>query len=316
MNTHKNLLIKSNLPRYWSQLSYAGVSRVPAPEEPAAGSWPLYYLKRNMQGEFTDPYDQIIPFSIRYPDAGIDFAGEQLNIVKQTLRNLTPEQIEIARYWGAGPPTKQFTPIADRLIDTYSISAPRAARILAALHAGINDAFVVCWYFKYFWNIARPNQLDQDLATLLCTPRHPSYPSGHATVAGCAEVMLSYFFPPEALRLHELAEECALARLYAGVHFPVDNSEGLRLGRQIGKIIVKTLAKEVSKSQTKIDQVITENRQALLPPPPYTQLIPYEYSTKCDSKVIIKAPPFSPQQSNKQQVFGYKAKPGYQSKTP
>lgn len=298
-----------NRSRYWSELSYAGMTRVPVPLDPEAGSWPLFFLKRNMQGEFTDPAGKVIPFSIQYPDSGIDFEGEQLDSVRQVLQNLTPEQIDMAHYWGSGPPTKQFTPIIDRLLDTYELSAARAARVLAAAQAGINDAFVVCWHFKYLWNIARPNQLDQELATLLCTPNHPSYPSGHSTVAGCLEAILSYFFPPEAPRLHELAEECALSRLYAGVHFPVDNSEGLRLGRQIGGIIVEILANQASNSATRIDHEITENRHAQLPPP-YRQVIPFEYSIDCDSKVI---PPVAP--VSKKHSFGYKAKTYYKGKT-
>jgi hypothetical protein len=36
-------------------------------------------------------------------------------------------------------------------------------------------------------------------------------------------------------------EQCAQSRLYAGVHFKVDNDEGLRLGRQIGGIVVRVL---------------------------------------------------------------------------
>lgn len=136
-------------------------------------------------------------------------------IVEQTLENLTPTQIEIARYWGDGPPTKQFTPIIDRLVDTYGFSASRSARVLAAVQAAINDVLAVTWYYKYLWDIARPDQLDQNLASLLCTPKFPTYPAGHAVVAGCAQVLLSYFFPPEAERLKELAEQCALSRLYA-----------------------------------------------------------------------------------------------------
>ncbi|MDQ7865031.1 hypothetical protein RCO48_39790 [Peribacillus frigoritolerans] len=33
-------------------------------------------------------------------------------------------------------------------------------------------------------------------------------------------------------------EESAQSRLYAGVHFNVDNKEGLNLGRQIGEVVV------------------------------------------------------------------------------
>ncbi|MCL5290486.1 MAG: vanadium-dependent haloperoxidase [Bacillota bacterium] len=267
-------LPKINVPRCWSMLSYAGEERVPAAVEPAAGSWPTYYLRREQEGRFTDLQGNPIAFRIRQPEASIDFTGEQLEIVKEVLENLTQEQIEIAIYWGTGPPTKQFTPIIDILIDTYKVSAPQAARILAVTQAALNDTMMVVWYYKYLWNIARPNQLDQTLETVLPTPKHPSYPSGHSTVAGCAQVVLSYFFKPEAARLKELAEECAVSRLYAGVHFPVDNDEGLRLGRQIGSIVVDQLKKEFDKDMTHIDIPYTENLHAKLPPPPYKQVIP------------------------------------------
>ncbi|MCT4597766.1 MAG: vanadium-dependent haloperoxidase [Vallitalea sp.] len=277
---------KKNIPRKWSQLSYAGVKRVPTSEEPCAGSWPTYYIKRNNEGYFVDANEEIIPFEIRQPDFSIDFEGEQLDIVKSTLENITKQQIKIAKYWGEGPATKQWTPIIDRLIDTYGISAPKAARILAATQSALNDAFVVAWYFKYLWEIARPNQFDQNLATILCTPLHPTYPSGHATVAGCAEIVLSYFFAPETERLKDLAQECAISRLYAGVHFPIDNEQGLSLGRNIGEIIVSELRKQYDSDLSKIDYNITENKHAILPPPPYKQAIPFNRTVKCESEII------------------------------
>ena len=36
-------------------------------------------------------------------------------------------------------------------------------------------------------------------------------------------------------------EESAESRLYVAVHFKVDNDEGLRLGRQIGEMVVRLL---------------------------------------------------------------------------
>lgn len=286
MNLDKSLLFPKNIPHKWSELSYAGVSRVPFGVETEAYSWPLFYLRRNAEGKFIDPEGEPIAFEIRNPERSVDFAGLQLSIVRDTLKNITRHQILVAKYWDEGPPTKQFTPIIDRLIDTYSLSAPQAARVLGAVQAGLNDALVVCWYFKYLWDIPRPNQLDQNLTTITCTPNHPSYPAGHAVVAGCAEVILSYFFAPERSRLHELAEECAESRLYAGVHYPIDNDEGLRLGRQIGQITVSVLKKQQSSSGCLIDYPILENRQAQLPPPPYQQAIPYPRPGFCESKTI------------------------------
>lgn len=277
-----------NVKRRWYQLSYAGEERVPNSEEPYTSSWPTYYIDRDENGRFTDKEGNIIAFEIRSPDKGIDFEGEQLDIVKKTLDNLTPMEKKIATYWGTGPATKQWTPIIDILLDTYNISAPRAARILATTHGALNDAFVVSWHFKFLWQIARPNQLDQELATFLCTPRHPSYPAGHAVVAGCAETVLSYFFEAEQERLNELAEECALSRLYAGVHYPIDNREGLRLGRHVGKIVVDQLREQNDRNSSQIDYPIVISKHAKLPPPPYMQVIPFNGKGKCTSLIMGK----------------------------
>ena len=271
--------------RLWNELPYAGESKPPTnPEQPFAGSWPLYYLKRNSNGGFRTLGGKPIKLDIKDPNS-IRW-NHQLRIVQNTLKMLTPKQITIARYWGTGVPTKQFTPVIDRLIDTYGLTASKAARVLAAVHAGINDVMIVTWYLKFAWLVTRPNQLDHNLATVLCTPRHPTYPAGHSTVAGCAETILSYFFPPETNRLIDLAEECSLSRLYAGVHFMVDLFEGLKLGRQIGHIVVNTLKQQRDCLGNPVDIPILTNRHAQLPPPPYKQVIPFQFTTKCQSKLL------------------------------
>jgi hypothetical protein len=262
-----------NLPRKWSQLSYHGETRVPQGIDPIAGSWPLYYIKREPNKTFTTLSSNPISFEIQQPE-NFNF-DQELLIVKQTQKNLTLHQKEIATYWGFGPPTKQWTPIIDRLIDTYSFTANRAARVLAAVQAGINDALVMTWYYKYLWDMPRPNQLDQALSTFLPMPKFPTYPAGHSVVAGTAEIILSYFFQPEADRLNQLAEECSISRLYAGVHFPTDLSEGLRLGRHIGRIVVDALYNQHQSDQNMVDIPIIIDRHTQLPPPPYTQAIPY-----------------------------------------
>lgn len=159
--------------------------------------------------------------------------------------------------------------------------------MLAVVQAGINDAFVVTWYYKYLWDVPRPNQLDQGLATYLCTPKFPAYPSGHTVISGTAEVILSYFFPPEAQKLKQLAEENAASRLYAGVHFQPDLSEGLRLGHQIGQIAVNLLQKSFDKDQSAIDIPVNNNLNAQLMPPLYEQVIPYPARARaCDLPLL------------------------------
>ncbi len=268
----------------WSKLPYAGESDPPKnPEEPLAGSWPLFYLKRGKKS-FLTPYGKPIKLNIKNPNL-IDW-NEELKIVQETLETINPNQIQQAKYWGTGVATKQWTPIIDKLIDTYGVSAPMAGRILATVQASINDTFVVVWNLKYKWNVARPDQLDHDLATFVCTPRHPTYPSGHAAISGTVVAVLSYYFPAEADRLKTLANECATSRLYGGVHFPIDNNQGLKLGKQIGKIIVHKLKRQKNSKNKPVDIPYTVDKNADLQPPPYTQAIPYDFDNHCDSLVI------------------------------
>lgn len=260
--------------KLWNQIPYPGEKNLPKnPVESLAGNWPLYYILRSQAGAFTDYSGKPVNLTITNPKS-IDF-NKQLRIVQKIQESLTPRQKKIAIYWGTGVATKQWTPIIDRIIDTYKISAPKAARILAATHAGINDAFIVTWFIKYRYLVPRPVQLDPGLSTILPTPVHPSYPSGHAAISGAASTILKYFFPAEAYRLVDLAEENALSRLYAGVHFMVDNTEGLKLGRQIGNIVVNALQNAKYSGIDPIDSPVRVFRNAQLPPPPYKQVIPF-----------------------------------------
>lgn len=224
--------------RRWSQYPYPGEQNPPK-GSPEAGYWPMFFIARGRDNDFLDPFHQRIDWRIKHPN-DIDWQTE-LFIVEQTLTSLTPEQIRLAQYWGTGEATAKITAMIFGLAQKYRLGSPHVARVLGYFHAAVNDTFVVAWFFKYLWDVGRPNQYDRNLPMVLPTPRFPSYPSAHATVAGCAEVMLSYFFPRDSFRIKEVMAECAESRLYAGVHFKVDNDEGLRLGRQIGEMVVKLL---------------------------------------------------------------------------
>ncbi|MEX2414809.1 MAG: vanadium-dependent haloperoxidase [Paenibacillaceae bacterium] len=277
----------------WSTLPYAGETKPPTnPVDPQAGSWSTYYFHNSGNGTFRNLNGYFIDWNLLDP-ASIDF-NMQLKIVQRVLRNITRKQIVTANYWGTGVATKQWTPIIDRLIDAYDVTPTRAARILAAVHAGISDTFCIAWHFKYLYNVARPNQLDHNLATILCTPRFPAYPSGHAAISGCAETVLRYFFPAKADRLRKLAEENAHSRLLAGVHFPIDNEQGLRLGRQIGDLVVNALRNEQNSDFQPIDVPFSKKNPVKLLSPPYKQALPYVYEGKpgsicgCTSKLSPK----------------------------
>ena len=221
--------------RRWSLHPYQGENTPPKGSQEAIYG-PMFFISRGRVNEFINPFQQPINWRMKNPNE-IDWEAELLN-VEQTLKAITPEQIQIAEYWGTGDITAKISNLIFSLAQRYRIGSPSTARVQGYFHAAMNDVFVITWYLKYLWDVARPNQYDRNLPTVISTPRFPSYPSAHASLAGCAEVILSYFFPKESARIKRLMEESALSRLYAGVHFKVDNEEGLRIGRQIGEMVV------------------------------------------------------------------------------
>jgi len=290
--------MKYNSPR-WSQLSSTGEKAPPTnPEEQSANSWPLHFLKRDGNGWFMDPFGDPIP---KVKDPNTINWEEELKKVEETIANLTIEQQVVADYWGTGHATKQWIPIIDCLVDSYtiyktiippeSLSTPRAARILALTQSAIADAVAVAWAVKYQYDVARPNQQNQNLPTYIGTPRHPSYVSGHAIVAGVASEVLSYFFPTERTRLVNLAEECAVAQVLGGVHFPVDGEEGLRLGRVVGQRLTTFFSSQTDEAGNPIDIPFTDNKKAKLPPGcyPFKQAISFKFIEECQSDVMEKS---------------------------
>jgi membrane-associated phospholipid phosphatase len=70
---------------------------------------------------------------------------------------------------------------------------------------------------------------------MLETPPFPSYTSGHATVSGAASEVIAAALPQHTRMLRDDAAEAARSRVYGGIHWRIDGSEGLAVGRQIGR---------------------------------------------------------------------------------
>ena len=268
----------------WSELSYAGEWRTPFGEEPLAHSWRLCFLTR--EGNlFKTSEGKVLPLDIKEPDMNFGLRKQFLELVN-IQKNLTANQIAIAKYWGDGPPSKQFMPIADILIDTYGVSACRAARILYVLNGALNDTCNVTWYLKYKFDVLRPNQYSQHFKTLLCTPRHPSYPAGHSAMAGCMCEILAYYFPAEREKLEFLAEECSISRIYAGVHYSADCDEGVALGKSVARAIIEDLKHDINAEGLVVDRPYTEFKDADIFPKDYKQYIPFDRQSRCSSLLI------------------------------
>ena len=198
------------------------------------------------------------PASAMYGDA---------QAVYTTVRNLTPEQREIALFW-ADDPTLTATPpghswaIATQVLRDEGATLAQAAETYARLGVAVADAFVACWNTKFVYNRIRPLTYIQRVidptwnAPIVTdpvqTPPFPEYPSGHSTEAAAAAEVLSALFGDDYVFLDRTqarlgfaprffpsfraaAEEAAVSRLYGGIHFPTGNEAGLAQGACIGQ---------------------------------------------------------------------------------
>lgn len=123
---------------------------------------------------------------------------------------------------------------------------PRAARVYALMSVVRADAAIACFDAKYAYWAIRPFQLDKTVTTLFPTPNHPSYPGAHGCFSGAIARMLEYLFPDEAKFIHDKADEAALSRMWAGIHFRSDNDAGLKLGRQVADLVIERAKKDGS----------------------------------------------------------------------
>jgi membrane-associated phospholipid phosphatase len=177
-----------------------------------------------------------------FPTASTAMATE-LAEVRRTTRNLTSAQRAIAQKWndGAGTytPPGHWNDIAADFIRDARFSEVRAARAFALLNMAMHDASVGCWEAKYTYFNPRPTQLDPSIRTDIGLPNFPAYPSGHSTFSAAAADVLGYLFPSQAVSLQAMADEAGMSRLYGGIHYRNDITQGKAHGSRIAAFTLR-----------------------------------------------------------------------------
>jgi hypothetical protein len=177
-----------------------------------------------------------------YNPVGIKLQKAEL---KQILLNVTKNQIELAKKWSAGSGTiltsGQWLDMANNYMDSHHVPLEQKLVVLSILAMGIADATIAYFDSKYaYWKL-RPQMLFPDLNIVGKSGHSPSYPSGHATISMAAAILMDYYFPENREVWDQTAKEISQSRLWGGVHFPIDEHDGLELGRRIGDWIVSKL---------------------------------------------------------------------------
>src|SRR5206468_5206405 len=123
--------------------------------------------------------------------------------------------------------------------DGLDRNPPRAARVYALIGAVQFDAFIASQDGKFTYWYIRPHQLDPAIVPLFPVPNFPSYPSNHSTFSTAKMEMLAYLFPARADFIRGVGKEAGDSRIWAGIHFPMDNVAGLQLGKSVAQVFIE-----------------------------------------------------------------------------
>jgi hypothetical protein len=202
-------------------------------------------------------------------DVGSAFYVEALE-VRDTVDALSPEELEIARFWADSPgatgtPPGHWISIVGQVCTQENANLGVAAEAYARVGIAVADAFIACWELKYHFNLLRPITYIQDAAGPINdptwtsapgvgTPNFPEFPSGHSVQSGAAALVLRDLLGDVAFTDHthdgaglparsftsftEAASEAAISRLYGGIHFRAAIDRGLEQGFCIAATIL------------------------------------------------------------------------------
>lgn len=197
-----------------------------------------------------------------------------------TVLNLTPEQLDIAKFWDCNPnisytkghvmyfqqqisPGGHWIHITAQVLDEQQQDILGEAVAMAKVSVALADAFISCWDQKYKSSLTRPetfikSYIDSDWAPVLQTPAFPEHTSGHSVASAAAATVLTEIFGdnyafvdatevpyglPErsySSFIHA-AEEAAISRLYGGIHYRPAIEKGVEQGKAVGEHILKNI---------------------------------------------------------------------------
>jgi hypothetical protein len=205
---------------------------------------------------------------------------KSLREVYDINKNLTEEEMEIARYWDDNPfviehsghmmfGNKKITPgghwmgICAIASKQSGADAVKTARAYALTALALYESFISCWDEKYRSSYIRPvtavNEIfDPSWMPFLQTPPFPEYTSGHSTITACAATVLTNIYGDNfafqdtsdlryiGMQRHfnsfdEAAAEASISRVYGGIHYRFSVDIGAAQGKKLGKYINEKL---------------------------------------------------------------------------
>ncbi len=229
----------------WTQLQTTAIAlnQIPWYSLEAPARPPMLPVFGKVKGFLIDSAGVVANRAGAPPSTSSDQMKKDIADVHAMINNDVTAHYDIVHFWADGvntyTPPGHWNAIASEDFIAKNFSEVRWARNLALLNMAMMDAAIVCWDTKYFYFNPRPTQMDAGIKTLTGVPNFPSYISGHATFSGAAATILGHILPERAAAYTAMANEAAMSRFYAGIHYKVDSDSGMAAGNRVGAYAVK-----------------------------------------------------------------------------
>ena len=219
------------------------------------------------------------------PALGSQAYADAVNEVKTlgaaTGSTRTADQTNIAYHWMDGPSTESPPGHWNNIAQTVStgMNLEEKARLFALLNLAEADVAIATWDAKRHYDLWRPmhaialadidgnTQTSPDMAwtPLIPTPSFPAYTSGHSGFSAAGAEVLAYVFGDNVAftsisnspfldssnnqrsytSFSQAADEAGMSRIYGGIHFSFDNTEGQALGEAVAQNVFNNFLQPV-----------------------------------------------------------------------
>ncbi len=190
----------------------------------------------------TTDYLHLVSRPIYKGETGYD---AQINAVRDAIKMRNTRWSERIDWWagnlGSETPCGIWVNIFYDMRSGAWITDNELAYEAMLLTQAMDDATIQAWRIKYHYMTERPSMTDSSLFLAMPDPPFPAYVSGHAVISGAAVTILSHFEPKLTSKFEGMLQESVQSRIYAGIHFPQDISEGIKLGKLIGQEVLKNV---------------------------------------------------------------------------